>query len=77
MFTTGDKHIALNKVNDSYSFIRQSNGSVKRVGVVTDVYDFALSGYNSIPTGIANNYAVGMQTLGLIKPYPIEIKYTL
>ncbi|MFJ3330048.1 MULTISPECIES: hypothetical protein [Enterococcus] len=77
VFTTGDKHYALNKVNYSYSFVRQANGSVKRVGVVTDTYDFALSGYQSIPTGIANNYAVAMQTLGLIKPYPIEIKYSL
>lgn len=75
-FTSGDKYYALHNVKYSYSFVRQSNGSVKTTGVVTDVYDFAPSNYESIKVGFANNYAYAMQSLGLIKPFNIEIKHS-
>lgn len=75
-FTSGDKYYALHNVKYSYSFVRQSNGSVKTTGVVTDVYDFAPSNYESIKVGFVNNYAYAMQSLGLIKPFNIEIKHS-
>ncbi|MBO0440669.1 hypothetical protein JZO69_09865 [Enterococcus sp. DIV0869a] len=74
-FNSGDKYYALHNVNYTYTYVRQPKGNVKCTGVVKDVYDFAWSKYNSITTAIANNYAVTMQRLGLIKPYNIEIRY--
>lgn len=72
-FTSGDQYYALAHVNYSRQFVRQPNGGFKVYTIVTDYYDFAKMNYNSIKTGFVNNYAVGMQTFGLIGNYNITI----
>lgn len=74
-FTSGDPYYALAHVNYSRQYVRQSNGGFKVYTIITDYYDFALMNYDSIKTGFVNNYAFGMQTLGLIGNYNITIAY--
>ena len=75
-FTSGDPYYALHNVNYTYTYVRQPNGSVKCSGTVTDVYDFALTDYDSLMTGFANNVGVFCQQFGVIAPYDIIIKYS-
>ncbi|MCB5952808.1 hypothetical protein LI951_12085 [Enterococcus sp. BWT-B8] len=76
-FTSGDPYWALHNVSYVINYVRQANGGYKFTVTVNDVYDFAWSKYENVQVGFGNNYCFAMQTIGLIKPFNIQIIYQM
>lgn len=71
-----DAFAALHNVDYSVIFTRRSDGTYSALYKLSDVYDFAWSGYDNFEVGFANNYCYMMQANGWIKPFQIDIFFS-
>lgn len=69
-----DHFAALHAVSYSVSFAKAAVG-YNALYYIYDVYDFDWMTYDNFEIGFGNNYCKMMQDLGLIYPFPIEIRF--
>lgn len=74
-YAYGETNTSLNNVNYAVTFTKLSSGAFRTSYFISDTFDFEWNKYDNIVVDFANNYAFGMQELGLIKPYEISISY--
>ena len=72
-----DAFAALHNVDYSVIFTRKGDGTYSALYKLSDVYDFDWSGYDNFEIGFANNYCYMMQEMNWIKPFPIDIFYSV